>query len=221
MKYYVVLDVEMCKVSKGAKCKVYHRPYEIIQLGAVLLNEIYEIAGEFNSFVKPRYGRLDSYITDLTGIHWTEIADAPTLAQVLDEFAAWIPDGEVEMVSWSDTDQYQIAGEMKLKTIHNEKIEDLLNHWIDSQKVFSEKVDSKRSYSLEEALISCDIETVGNAHDGFSDAYNTGLLFKKMMTQEKLIINTMYEAAKSKEIQHLTCTFGELLNGIDLATCIV
>ena len=52
MKHYVVLDFEMCKVSKGARCKAYHRANEIIQWGAVLLDENYNIIDEKKNIVE-------------------------------------------------------------------------------------------------------------------------------------------------------------------------
>ena len=220
MKHYVVLDFEMCKVPRGARCKEYHRANEIIQLGAVLMDEEFNIVDEFNYYVKPQYGSLDSFISTLTGITKEMIIGAESLEIVLDKFAEWIPGGEVEFVAWSENDQYQLYGEIQSKGIQNSRLNELSENWIDSQKIYAEKVDNERCYSLSEALLACDIDTKGRAHDGLDDAYNTGLLFAKLMTEKELVLNKLYMEAKKEETNHLSCTLGDLLAGLNLKECI-
>ena len=215
MKNYVVLDFEMCKVPKGARCSEYHKANEIIQIGAVLLDEEYKMIGEFNKYIKPKYGKLDSFISSFTGIKWDALSEASSLEEVLKEFSEWIPESEVWMVAWSDSDQNQLYGEMTAKNVHNQRLEELSDFWIDSQKIYSEKVDNSRNYSLSEALVACDIDTKGRAHDGLSDAYNTGLLFAKLMTETELKLNSFYMEAKKEETSHLSCSLGDLLAGFN------
>ena len=40
---YVVLDLEMCKVPKSLRNETYRWCYETIQIGAVLLDENYDV----------------------------------------------------------------------------------------------------------------------------------------------------------------------------------
>ena len=65
MSKYVVLDLEMCRVPRGAKRENFQAPRELIQIGAVLLDEQYKVADTFMSFVKPQYGWVDDYIKRL------------------------------------------------------------------------------------------------------------------------------------------------------------
>ena len=37
--FYLVIDLEMCRVPRDYRNKAYHYAYETIQIGAVLLNE--------------------------------------------------------------------------------------------------------------------------------------------------------------------------------------
>lgn len=221
MKHYVVLDFEMCKVPRGARRKQYNRANEIIEFGAVLLDEGYQIVDEFKSYVKPQYGKLDAFISSFTGITSEQIADAPSFAEVVESFVAWIPEGEIQIVSWSDNDKYQLYKEMKYKNVENERLESFEESWIDSQVIYADKVNNKRCYSLEEALLACDIFSVGRAHDGLVDAYNTGKLFAKLMTEPELILNPIYMKAKEEKTEHLTCALGELFAGFNFADCIV
>lgn len=210
---HVVLDLEMCQVPKGVRGSNYDRKDETIQIGAVCLDDEYQIVDTFNCFVKPAYGKLDSFIRKLTGITWNDLKEASDFETVLKQFTDWIPEGEVEMISWSETDKIQISGEMKAKGINNDRMSELITNWTDSQKMYAEKIHKARCFSLEEALFTCDIDIIGKAHDGFSDAYNTALLYKKMMAEQELQLNELYVNAKYGETKHLECTLGDLLSG--------
>ena len=82
--------------------------------------------------------------------------------------------------------------------------------------MYGMKIDTKRAYSLHEAIIATDIKALDNEHDGLADAYNTALIFKKVMTEEKLILNKEYEKAKNEERETLTSPLGELFKDLKL-----
>ena len=73
MKANVVIDIEMCVVQKEYQWKDYPYEHEIIQIGAVMMDEGYEITDEFSTYVCPQYGRIDHFIQELTGIGDKEI----------------------------------------------------------------------------------------------------------------------------------------------------
>ncbi len=104
---YVVIDLEMCKVPKAFRCEEYGLSTETIQIGAVLLNERYEVVKKFNTYVRPSYGRLDSFIHRLTGIDKADIYTAPGFEEAFENFLDWIGEEGVSCVSWSDTDKFQ------------------------------------------------------------------------------------------------------------------
>lgn len=217
MGYYVVLDLEMCKVPQNEKTRAVNLQQEIIQIGAVLLNDSYEVIDEFNTYVKPQIGWVNAYISSLTGIKQKDVEAAVPFEEALEQFVSWMPEDEVEIVSWSENDQKQLEIEMSYKNVSCPKMESLFQHWTDSQIIYAQKSDNDRRYSLEEALIACDIETKGRAHDGFADAYNTGLLFAKMMKEPELIFNPYYENAKKEETEHLSCSLGDIFAGLNLS----
>ena len=65
---HLVIDLEMCKVPKNYRGKNYKYASEIIQVGAVLLDEEYKEIGTLCQYVHPEFGILDYFITNLTGI---------------------------------------------------------------------------------------------------------------------------------------------------------
>jgi len=213
--YYVVLDLEMCRVTESNsryKCKM-----EIIQIGAVLLNQSFDIISKFDRYVKPRFGRIDCFISNLTGIKGRDVANAAELGQVLVEFIEWMPKDSV-IVSWSMTDKNQLFSEMKAKGLQFDNMDDKYASWIDCQPMFGEKVNMRRRYSLEEALIVADIFTEGSPHNGLVDASNTALLFAKMNTEKNFELNPYYKKAhEEKADKPLSCSMGEMLAGMDFS----
>ena len=64
MCYYVVVDLEMCRVPKAQR-KLYRYKNEIIQIGAALMDSNLNVIDTFSEYVKPEYGFLDSFISKL------------------------------------------------------------------------------------------------------------------------------------------------------------
>jgi ERI1 exoribonuclease 2 len=216
MSGYVVIDLEFCKVP-SSKRKAFNVKQEIIQIGAVLLNSEYEIVDQFSSYVKPAYGQIDPFIQKLTGISNDDVKDAADISTVLGRFFSWLPSDTVP-VSWSFSDRKQLLNETLEKNLIFPGLEDSREGWTDCQEEFGEKLDSRRRYSLEEALIATDIITEGQAHDGLVDAYNTALLFSKMRTEKEFKLNPYYETAHNdSEAESLTFSMGDLFSGLNLA----
>lgn len=217
---YAVIDLEMCRVPRSVSNKKYQWANETIQIGAVLLNETLEVQDRFVTYVFPQFGSVDTYISNLTGISRNDVSKAPTMEEVLNEFVNWLPD-DVKVVSWSDNDKFQILHEIEAKNIHIDKFEDVLNDWIDCQKIFGEKMHSQKCYKLSEALIAADIIYEEGAHDGLVDAYNTALLFAKMEREAELTLNPYYQGAISEKGSESGFTLGSLFDGLELQNLVM
>ena len=191
MGRYVVYDLEMCRVPKGEKRDAFGSRQELIQIGAVLLDESYEIIDSFITYVKPRFGEIDPFIEKLTGIRPSDVINAPSTEEALDNFLGWIPD-DVTMVSWSMSDPYQLYHEIDGKGMDLPRLEDLLEDSIDCQYEFEEKIEASRTYGLSEALSITGIDCDENIHDALTDASNTALLFKKIMEEPVLSMSKYY-----------------------------
>lgn len=61
MGYYVVIDLEMCRVPKTQR-KHYRNKQEIIQIGAALMDSDLNVIDTYSEYVKPEYGILDNFI---------------------------------------------------------------------------------------------------------------------------------------------------------------
>lgn len=66
---HIVIDLEMNKLGPNYKSEREICKCEVIQIGAVLLDDEYQEIGSFNTLVKPRYNEhIDKKIEKLTGI---------------------------------------------------------------------------------------------------------------------------------------------------------
>lgn len=65
---YAVVDLEMCNVPPIKRTEQFNYSSELIQIGAVLLDENYNKIDEFVSLVAPEFGFITPYIEKLTRI---------------------------------------------------------------------------------------------------------------------------------------------------------
>ena len=138
---YLVIDLEMCKVPKNYRGKNYKYASEIIQVGAVLLDEEYKEIGTLCQYVHPEFGILDYFITNLTGIEKGQIKNAPKLKDALIHMADWLGEREYKVFAWSKSDYWQLDHEIKSKKLNDEKLDELMKpeRWIDYQEIFGKK----------------------------------------------------------------------------------
>lgn len=214
---YLVIDLEMCKVPKNYRRKSYKYSSEIIQVGAVLLDEEYKEIGSLSQFVHPEYGVLDHFITNLTGIENGQIKNAPRLQEALIHMINWLGDREYKIFAWSNCDYSQLKHEVESKHLENEKINKFMDfeRWIDYQKIFGKRYNFEQAVGLEETLMLCDIEPDGRFHDGLDDARNTAKLIEKLEKnpEYELIYREREEEVDS---QPLKICMGDLFEGLKL-----
>lgn len=217
MKANVVIDIEMCVVQKEYQWKDYPYEHEIIQIGAVMMDEGYETTDEFSTYVRPQYGRIDHFIQELTGIGDKEIMEAPSLEEALDHMISWLSGYEVTFYSWSRTDYVQITREIQAKGMDEEKLAVLLDkeHWVDYQQTAGKRFGKPWRMSLEDALMFAEVEPEGKQHDGLVDAKNTARLITKMeKNPESRFLQDRLEEEKTGE--PLGTSLGNLLGNLKI-----
>lgn len=214
---YLVIDLEMCKVPKNYRGKNYKYASEIIQVGAVLLDEEYKEIGTLCQYVHPEYGVLDYFITNLTGIENGQVKNAPKLRDALIYMVDWLGEREYKIFAWSKSDYCQFEHEIKSKHLENDKIQEFMNQerWIDYQEIFGKRYNFEQPVGLKEALMLCDIEPDGRLHDGLDDAWNTARLIEKLEKNPdyKLVYR---EREEETDDQPLKVSLGDLFKGLDI-----
>ena len=216
MGYYAVIDLEMCCVPRRIGKVAYPYSKELIQIGAVLLDESFKPVGDFMTYVHPQYGRIDPFIHGLTGISAADVAGAPDIREVLEAFLEWLPEDTV-IVSWSPSDKSQIHKETTGKGLYFPRIAQLFETWIDCQKIFGEIMKSPKTYRLSEALLISDVPYSDGAHDALVDARNTALLYAKMMLEPEFTVSFYYSTEDKPVVSHSN-PFDALFSKIDFAS---
>lgn len=183
---YIVIDLEMNSLAKEYKEERVLCSREIIEIGAVALDEQYQEIGSFKTLVKPQYNDvIKPYYERLTGISTEMVATAPVFEDALRMFCLWCHsmDEAIQIYQWSETDMEQVICEMNLKKIVFEKKNQMLiSDWLDFQKEFGEKLNLSNAVSLKNAVMYAGIEFEGTEHDALDDARNTATLLKIVRT---------------------------------------
>ena len=171
---YVFIDLEM-NTFIG---KNNHKCQEIIQIGAVKLNENLEEIDSFDFLVK-NSKKISKEVLFLTKVCLDDLKKAENFEIVFNNFLNWLGEDYI-VLAWSDNDLKQIKNEIKVKKIlNNDKITYLLNHFYDFQKEFCDLLNLKsRVISLDLALSLVGFEFEGKRHNALFDARNTSYLYK-------------------------------------------
>ena len=73
-KNHIIIDFEMNPVAKGNREIRQVLKKEIIEIGAIMLNEEHEVVDRFECYVCPKYNsKITKYIANLTGIKTTDV----------------------------------------------------------------------------------------------------------------------------------------------------
>ena len=115
-KRYVCIDLEMTEFTASQRTCVPGANGEVIQFGAVMLDEDYNLLSEFSSYVKPVFSSVTAVINQLTGISNKSLEKADDFITVFDKFAYWRGEGDITTFCWSKSDfnQHWASAAMKL-----------------------------------------------------------------------------------------------------------
>lgn len=99
---YIVTDLEW----NGAYSRRAHGYFnEIIEIGAVALDDRLQITDRFQAIVRPSVSKkLSGIVSELTNITGEELADGTDFDAAVRAFSAFIGDGDTAVLTWSTTD---------------------------------------------------------------------------------------------------------------------
>lgn len=216
--FHIFIDLEMNEVlnREGTnKCK-----NEVIQIGAIKLDEKLKKVDTFNIYIKPKENKILDKIEKLTGISNEKVKDAIYFNEAMDLFLDWIGE-DFKIYAWSGNDYLQLKYESKYKNYTNPKLKIMLKRWKDFQREFCKLLDLDKGYqiSLDMALNIVDIKFKGNRHNALDDAINTSILFKITRNKDKFKSEYSYikETLCLKKKEPF-CTFGDFLTE-DILKC--
>ena len=181
---HVVVDLEMNPVSREFREVRRKLNEEVIEIGAVRLDENFQQEAEFQWYVKPEYGPIKKHITSLTGITQAMVADKKTYAACFQDFVDWVGEEETKIYSWSMSDIKQLRSECRYK-LPDFDIGWLNARWVDLQQEFDDRLGLHNSLALKHALGAMDHKFEGTQHTALADAINTSAILTLMQDDAK------------------------------------
>lgn len=174
---HIMIDLEMNKVEKQIRG---HKKLssELIEIGAVKMDNRFEIVDKYQTYVAPDFGKMDPLIINLTGITDEKLKGAPHFAQAMDDFAAWIGEEPAQFYSWSLSDIRQFQKESDFKSYQGDIIHRMEQNWIDFQQEYSKLLGITKKIKLNEAVAAADYEFTGDQHTALADAVNTAEILR-------------------------------------------
>lgn len=163
---YIIFDLEWNQSPQGEEIA----PGEIIEIGAVKLDDRFAAVDELRCYVKPfLYPTLHKRIASLTGIRLQDLQEKGVpFPEAYGKFMQWCGEDCVWM-TWSPSDLPILIDNL---LIHGMDVSNLPDY-CDIQRIFSREImRHSTQYSLETALAILK-ETGEAAHDALHDARNT------------------------------------------------
>ncbi|MDP4125978.1 MAG: 3'-5' exonuclease [Bacillota bacterium] len=174
---------------------------EIIQIGAVKLNNRLEKIGEFNSLIKPViYKRMNPFVKKKTNIDISRVAQRRSFVEVIKSFNSWLGNDSV-LCSWGQDDILGLRENCSFFGIDAIPLDKFIN----IQKVYMTYRNLPKQPGLESAVEDLEIEKNLPFHDALSDASYTSDVFRKVYDfSETAIINwEKVQAESEKKIAEL------------------
>lgn len=185
---YIVLDLEFNQgysSIKGDKSTTNKDcPFEIIQLGAVKLDENLRTISTLNKLVKPNiYTSLHPFVANLTGLTVEELNSGEPFFKVYEEFVDFLNEGRSILCTWGMCDIKELFRNAKYYNLDTSL---LPNEYIDVQNYASKYLKRKKGFSigLGAAVALLNITFEKDFHNALHDAYYTAEVFKKIYNEK-------------------------------------
>ncbi len=211
----VLIDFEMTCWSNRDRIEAPCR--EIIQIGAVKLNDELEPSERFSLNVRPIFvNSISEKCMKITGLKWEDLKDADQFESALEKLSNWMGD-KCRIFAWGPDDKSQFINECTVKNIDDEKLLPY-KKWSDLQAIFKGLCGLKKRMSLSNALYITGYDFEGKQHDAGDDAYNTARLIKHIIIPER---RDKLRKSFGIDIEHNTGTtlgdlFGEKLLELEI-----
>ena len=181
---YIIMDLEWNNAYMKSTKKFIN---EIIEIGAVKLNEQLEIVDTYSELIKPSVSKkLRTRIKDLTHITNEEVLAGKPFEEAITQLEEWVGDSSIVM-TWGDTDVRTMLANFK-SFLKKDRV-DFVEKYVDLQRycqcfINMENVQQAGlSYAAE--CLQIDAEKFPH-HRALDDSLLSAECFKKVYNKEKL-----------------------------------
>jgi inhibitor of KinA sporulation pathway (predicted exonuclease) len=179
---YIIFDLEFNQeynhAKKDKKNIASSCPFEIIQIGALKLDENLNTISTFNSFIRPEiYIEIHPFVREITGITNEQLNSANSFIVVYEEFIKFIGSNKSILCVWGANDIKELFRNIKYHQLDTSKVP---KEYINLQAYISKYFNCPRGIhiGLQNATELLNIPITSQFHDGFNDAFYTAELFK-------------------------------------------
>lgn len=177
------MDLEWNQCPDGKQKEVEEIPFEIIEIGAVKLNDKLEILEEFSEKIKPQvYKKMDQHVSEIIPITMEELQNCRTFSKVMGDFLRWCGE-EYVFCTWGNLDLIELQRNMayyKMPSIASKPF-----FYYDVQKLFEIFFDEeKATRNLAFAVEYFHFQKKEEFHTAIHDARYTALVMQKFDTKK-------------------------------------
>lgn len=201
---YIVFDLEfnqgfdksLNKTISNERC-----PFEIIQIGAIKLDNSFNIIDTFNSFIKPEiYKGIHPFIGKMTGITVKDIASAPNFSQVYKDFKKFIDSKNPVLCVWGTGDLKELYRNI---TYYNLPSKSLPKDYINIQHYASIYFNNPagKSIGLQNAVNILGVNQEKSYHNALNDAYYTAQVFMRINSPSIVTDTYTYTTVKPSSVK--------------------
>ncbi len=178
---YVIIDLEWNQCPEGKEKEEKMLPFEIIEIGAVKVNQEREIIDEFHEIIKPAvYTVLNKKTKEIVPVEMKELRHGRAFPQVIREFFKWCGK-EYRFATWGPVDLVELQRNMKyydIQVFHKPFV------YYDVQKLFALIYENNKTpRTLLYAVDQLQLEHSETFHRALSDARYTAKIFQKLDTK--------------------------------------
>jgi 3'-5' exoribonuclease 1 len=159
---------------------------EIIEIGAVLLDEYGSYIDSFERYVRPTlHPVLSNFCMNLTHISQIDINRADTFQNVLDDFWYWADldsDEEYWLCSWGGFDKRQLIQDCTLHKLNA----DWVNPHLNIKQQYQHMKRLKQPIGLKKAVEREGFDFTGEHHRALADSENLAKIFYKYLDSWQL-----------------------------------
>jgi len=191
---YIVLDLEWNQSNKPEEREASGLPFEIIEIGAIKLNDTFTMVGEFSEIVKPQvYHEMHHITSKLIHMQMQELQRGKPFPEVADRFLQWCGGEEYLFCTWGNLDLIELQRNMKHYNMT--PLSDKPIKFLDVQKLFGLAYEEpKEKRALEYAIDFLQIEKDIPFHRAFSDSYYTAKVLKCIVEKNRDVLrNVSYD----------------------------
>ncbi|MCR1973721.1 exonuclease domain-containing protein [Clostridium sporogenes] len=179
---YIIFDLEFNQAYNSQieiKC-----PFEIIQIGAIKLNENFATIDTFNALVKPEiYLDLNPFVKNLTNLTMDSLNKAKPFREVYKDFLKFLDKDKNIFCIWGMTDMKELFRNIVYYKLDTKSIP---KEYINVQAYAGKYLNYPKSINvgLSNAVELFHITKNNDFHNAFNDAFYTAEVFKKIYSEK-------------------------------------